>query len=108
MVSPRGELVFTVFHSWRADLPEDSGNYGRRIFATCLRTGEDVLMQNASANLPVRGVLLEQLVQDAFELVRNAARVAGCSLTSSQGTTPKESRSERASAVCPAPCSEDT
>ena len=52
-VSPGGELAFTVLHSYRADLLRDTGHYSRAILRTCLRTGEDVVLQNASADVPV-------------------------------------------------------
>ena len=52
-VSPGGELSFTVLQSYRADLLQDSGHYSRAIFATCLRTGEDVVLENACADVPV-------------------------------------------------------
>ena len=51
-VSPGGELSFTVLQSYRADLLQDSGHYSRAIFATCLRTGEDVVLENACADMP--------------------------------------------------------
>ena len=52
-VSPGGELSFTVLHSYRADLLQDAGHYSRAIFATSLRTGEDVVLENACADVPV-------------------------------------------------------
>jgi transcriptional regulator with GAF, ATPase, and Fis domain len=52
-VSPGGELSFMVLQSYRADLLQDSGHYSRAIFATCLRTGEDVVLDNACADVPV-------------------------------------------------------
>jgi transcriptional regulator with GAF, ATPase, and Fis domain len=52
-VSPGGELAFSVLHSYRADALEDSGHYSRAVFATCLRTGEDLVLRNAVADMPV-------------------------------------------------------
>jgi len=52
-VGPGGDLVFRVLQSYRADQLEDAGHYSRAIFSACLRTGEDVLLQNACEDMPV-------------------------------------------------------
>jgi transcriptional regulator with GAF, ATPase, and Fis domain len=52
-VSPGGALSFKVLRSYQPGLLQDSGHYSRAIFATCLRTGEDVVLENACADVPV-------------------------------------------------------
>jgi len=52
-VDAHGGLAFTVLHSYRADLLQDSGHFSRAIFARCLRTGEDLVLQNACEDVPL-------------------------------------------------------
>jgi transcriptional regulator with GAF, ATPase, and Fis domain len=78
-VSPGGELAFRVLQRYRADLLADSGHYSRAIFATCLRTGEDVVLQNACADMPVeenRTVLQYHMVSVLCMPVRSGERIA--------------------------------
>ena len=78
-VSPGGELSFRVLQRYRADLLADTGHYSRAIFATCLRTGEDVVLQNACADMPVeenRTVLRYNMVSVLCMPVRSGERIA--------------------------------
>ncbi len=79
-VSPEGALAFNVLHSYRADLLLDAGHYSRSIFATCLRTGEDVLLRNAGADMPVherKSAVRFGMVSVLCMPVRAGGRVAG-------------------------------
>jgi transcriptional regulator with GAF, ATPase, and Fis domain len=79
-VSPGGELAYTVLHSHRVDHLKDSGHYSRNIFATCLATGEDILMQDARSEMPQdkRGsVVLFQMGSVLCMPVRAGGRIAG-------------------------------
>jgi Nif-specific regulatory protein len=79
-VSPGGELAYTVLHSYRAGLLHDSGHYSRNIFATCLATGEDVLLQDARSELPSdkrASAVLHQMGSVLCMPVRAGGRIAG-------------------------------
>ncbi len=78
-VSPGGEMAFTVLHSYRADLLGDSGHYSRAILRTCLRTGEDVMLRNASAEVPAdesRTARLHGMVSVLCMPIRVGERIA--------------------------------
>ncbi len=78
-VSPRGELVFDVLHSYRADALRDTGHYSRAVFATCLRTGEDLVLANAVADLPVdetKSVILYRMAAVLCMPIRVGDRIA--------------------------------
>ncbi len=50
--SPGGTFDYTVLHSYRPGLLHDPGHYSRSIFARCLATGEDVVLQDARSEMP--------------------------------------------------------
>jgi transcriptional regulator with GAF, ATPase, and Fis domain len=52
-VSAGGDLAFSVLHAYRPDTLHDSGHYSRAVFARCLASGEDLVLANAVADMPV-------------------------------------------------------
>jgi transcriptional regulator with GAF, ATPase, and Fis domain len=78
-VSPGGDLAFSVLHAYRADTLRDTGHYSRAVFATCLRTGEDLVLRDAVADMPVSQTETVRLYRMAAVLcmpIRAGGRIA--------------------------------
>ncbi len=78
-VSPGGELAFNVLHAYRADMLHDGGHYSRTVFATCLRTGEDLVLANAVDEVPAASLETVRMYRMAAVLcmpIRAGDRIA--------------------------------